>query len=398
MRHLGLLVAATLALCVVLHPAPARAATLTTDPRAYDQGFLSDPAAAIAAARKRVSEGDLDGAIRELSKYVAAHPRDVDPARYLGDLYYRIPDLASAERQYLSILLLFPNDRETHNRLGGIYAAQDRLNDAIAEFQKSLPDLVALPSLVRLHRVKGDLPAFEAKYRRLADDYPSDAPAQAEYGKVLLYEGNKAREALAQFQKVLDLGPAGGEPREVIYADMGWAYLDLNDPKSAIGALRHALRIAPNYYGALVNLGEAYIEQSDFKTAKTYFNLARTANPDGVEALVDLGYIEDQNQSWKNAILLYQQAIAINPLARDAYVNLGYDYREHAMFSLAEAALLKGLSVSPGDAWLHYLLATVYSDQGKHALFRAEIEKAAKADDPVVSPVAKRELARLEKA
>lgn len=396
MRHFGLLVATTLALCVALLPAPARAATLTTDPRSYDQGFGSDPEGAVAAARKRANEGDLDGAIRELAKYVAAHPRELAPARLLGDLYYRVPDLKAAEKQYQAVILIFPNDRETRNRLGGVLAAQDRIPEAIAEFQKALPDIPALPALVRLHRTQGDLPAFEADFRRKALDRPSDAFAQGKYGEVLLYQGDRALEALAQFQKVIALGVSGAQPLEEIYANMGWAYLDLHDYKNAIAALRKALTIAPNYYGALVNMSDAYIEQHDYVTAKTYLSAARLSKDDGFEALVNLGYIEDKNQRWKEAVALYQQAISLNPMARDAYINLGYDYREHGMLNQAEATLVKGLSVSPGDPWLHYLLGTVYFDQGKRALYRAEIEKAAKSDDPIVAPVAKQELARLD--
>ena len=386
--------AAALLLALAGFAAPAQAAGLATDPDTYDQGFYSDPAGAITAARKQVAGGDLQGAIKNLVRYVSAHPRELEPARYLGDLYYRIPDFRAAERQYLSILLLFPNDRETHNRLGGVYAAEDRLSDAIAEFQRSLPEEGGIESLVRLHRQRGDLAQFENDYRRRAGEHPSDAGAQHQFGKVLLAERTKPHEALAQFEKVLALGPGD----KVLYNDIGYAYLDANDPRRAIDALRRALALDQNYYSALVNTGEAYIELRDVATAKTYLNKAHAALPDGHEALVDLGYIEDLGQRWREAIALYQEAVAVNPLARDAYVNLGYDYREHGLFSLAEAALLKGLSVSPADAWLHYLLANVYSDQGKATLFRSEMEQAAKSDDPVVGPVARRDLARLGKA
>src|SRR6202140_971350 len=113
------------------------------DAKLQDQ-LPSDPAGAVDRARKRGAGGGLPGAVKELAIYVAGHPKEIEPARYLGDLYYRQSDLATAERTYLAILKIAPNDKETHNRLGGIYAAQDRVPEAIDQAQMGLPRRDAL--------------------------------------------------------------------------------------------------------------------------------------------------------------------------------------------------------------------------------------------------------------
>ncbi|MBC5809946.1 MAG: hypothetical protein GIW95_03695, partial [Candidatus Eremiobacteraeota bacterium] len=63
--------------------------TLGNGTTMVQDAFVSDPTGAIAAARKRVNGGDLDGAVKELVRYVSSHPKEIEPARYLADLYYR---------------------------------------------------------------------------------------------------------------------------------------------------------------------------------------------------------------------------------------------------------------------------------------------------------------------
>jgi tetratricopeptide (TPR) repeat protein len=351
----------------------------------------SDSAGAIEHARKRVAAGDLTGAIKELEAYVTFHPREIEPARYLSDLYYRNADLASAERVLLAILAYAPKDRETHNRLGGIYAAQDRLGAAIDEFQKSLPSNGAFLRLVELHRKRGDLAAFTQQYQHEADQRPQDGAAQFNYGQILLAE-RRSSEAVPYFKLALDL-----DPRECqTLNELGSAYIDLNDLRDATQTLLRCLAFEPANYGALVNLGLAYVLDGQLSKARASLVQANEMRPDGPEALVDLGYIDDMQGQWEAAVGYYLRALDIDPLCRDAYVNLGYDYNGHALYKLAEAAFIKGLSVSPDDGRLHYMLGVTYADQGKKTLALTEYEHAKNSDEPEVAKAATRDLHLLE--
>jgi tetratricopeptide (TPR) repeat protein len=351
----------------------------------------SDPAAVVETARKRVAGGDLSGTVTFLAAYVQAHPGELAPSRYLGDLYYRSGDVASAERTYLAILTYAPDDRETHNRLGGIYAAADRISDAIAEFQKSLPDNAAYTPLVELHRRLGDLDRFEARYRRAAESAPDDAAALYGYGAVLRSE-HKSVQAVAVLQAAVRLAPLACAP----LAELGSAYLDLGRNAAAVDVLQQCLSSSPKDYGALVNLSDAFIAEGQFGRSRGMLERAIGTRPDGSEALVNLGYLEDVDNRWQNAIAFYVKAIGANPLDRDAYVDLGFDYDEHHLFALAQAAFLKGLSVSPNDGRLHYLLAVTYEDQGKRDLARTEFRRAESSDEPEVAHAASHDLLTLQ--
>jgi tetratricopeptide (TPR) repeat protein len=384
-------VAVGLIACVALVPAFGGRGCAVAAPAAADTAkadtVKTDAASAIDSARRRVAGGDLSGAIEELAVYVAAHPKQLEPARYLGDLYYRASNVSAAESTYRAILKFAPDDRETHDRLGGIYAAQDRSDDAIAQFQASLPFASAYGHLVDVHRRIGDLPQFERSYREAADSAPFDAGAQYALGAVLRAE-HRPSDAVQYLVRALNLSPRSCQT----LSELGNAYLDLHEGDRAIGVLQRCLSMEPDDYPALVNLSSAYLEEGRDGDALPVVQHATRERPDQPEALVNLGYIEDDLGRWQNAMSYYLRAIALDPLDRDAYVDLGYDYSVHRLYALAEAALLKGLSVSPNDGRLHYLLASTYAEQGKRDLARAEYKRAAQSDEPEVARAANHDL------
>lgn len=345
---------------------------------------------AVEAARQKSIDGDTTGAIAVLAPFFDSNPGDIAAGRLLGDLYYRVPNLKLAEATYKRTLKIAPDDRDTHNRLGGIYSAQDRIPEAIAEFEKSLPAREGFIGLVELHRRNGDLANFEHVVEERADSDRFDPNAQSNYGNVLRAE-HRFNEAIVFFKRELALRPASCYSLN----DLANAYLDLARVTDAVPLLDKCLAGEPGFYPALVNIGEANIEIEKFEKAREYLQKALAIRRDGPEALVDLGYIADVRQQWRTAIQYYQHAIFADPLARDAYVDLGYDYNEHQLYPLAEAAFLKGLSVSPGDGRLHYMLAVTYNVQGKLTLARAQYQNALACDEPLVVRAATAELALL---
>ncbi len=348
-----------------------------------------DPAV-LDAARAKVAAGDTRGAINGLAPYVAANPRDIAAGRLLGDLYFRVPEYAQAEKVWKAILAIQPGDKETHNRLGSLYAVLDRIDDSIAEFQKSLPSRGGYAGLVMAHKRAGDLPEFLAKAEYAANHEQFNPQLWTDLGQfrraVHQYEP-----ALAAFDRVVGIRPQSCAAR----VDVANVLVDLHRIDPAIAHLQRCLQIDPAYYPAVVNLGEAYLEKNEIATARPYFDRALKLRADGSEALVDIGYILDLQGDWKGAVAYYTRAIVADPLRPEAYIDLGYDYNEHRLFALAEAAFLKGLSISADDGRLHYMLAVAYNLQGKIGLAREQYRRAIESDETDVVRAAKNELALL---
>jgi tetratricopeptide (TPR) repeat protein len=354
----------------------------------------SDPVGAIDRARDRVAAGDLNGAIKGLSTYVAGHPGEIAPERLLGDLYYRRGDLRRAEWTYEHIITYAPLDKETHSRLGSVYATENRIDDAITEFNRSLPGTDSVPDLVQLHLRKGDFKKYRLEREMAAKNFPTDPEAQLELGQVY---GALHQPQLAQvyFQRALD-----NDPKSTLALNgLGLSYLDLNQYDKAVDQFKQCLGIDALNYACEDNLGATYLESTQFSLAATVLNKAHDMAPERAEALVNLGYLADVNGDWKKAITLYVNAMTVYPYSPDAYIDLGYTYNTHGLYKLAQAALVKGLAVAPYDGRLHFLLGDAYQHQGMEALAEQQYKAAASADDvdPDVQRLAQQRVASLQR-
>ncbi|HEV3086297.1 MAG TPA: tetratricopeptide repeat protein [Candidatus Elarobacter sp.] len=380
----------TIAVAAALMAAQAGSALATETTLIAPGGTLRNDPAVLDAARAKVAAGDTKGAIAGLAPYVADHPQDVAAGRLLGDLYFRVPDYAKAEKIWKTLIAIDAADRETHSRLGALYAVQDRISESMSEFQLSLPSRTGYAGLVMVHKKLGDLQQYMAMLQFETDQHPFNLAKWAELGQAqrALHHYDAALDA---FNHVVAIRPSSCSAR----VDVANALVDLSRIDPAIVHLKACLAVDANYYPAVVNLGEAYLEKNDIVTSRPFLDRALALRPEGPEALVDIGYIYDAQGDWKTAITYYNRAIRSDPLRPEAYIDLGYDYNEHRLFPLAEAAYLKGLAVSQDDGRLHYMLAVTYNLQGKIALARDQYRHAIDSAEPIVVNAAQRELALL---
>lgn len=355
-----------------------------------DAHQVADQQAAIRYTRELIAAGNMDEAIAQLAQFVATHPDATDAARFLGDLYYREGRFDRAEVVYAQLLARDSKDKQTHNRLGVVYATENRVDAAIAQFQDALPGTDSIHDLVMLHLRKGDLAQYQAGMVRTANDYPSDSDIQEELGEI--FETlHRPSEAIVYFRRALD-----SNARSIpAFNGLGMSYLDLHDHAAAAQYLNDCLNLDPTNYACLDNLGVAQIQAASYDDALHTFKRAHGLEPERPEAIVNFGYLADLRGEWKRAVAYYVQAISVNPYVPESYVNLGIDYEHNGLYSLAQAALLKGVAAAPYDGRVRYLLARAYAAQGQKALALAQLKAAAGSLDPDVAQIAKEETARL---
>jgi tetratricopeptide (TPR) repeat protein len=349
-----------------------------------------DQQVAITYARELIAAGQMDVAIKQLSDFVASHPTATDAQRFLGDLYYREGKFDRAEAVYRALLAANSRDKETHNRLGVVYATENRVDDAISQFESALPGTDSIRDLVLMHLRKGDLPQYEAQMVRAANDQPTDADTQEELGEIY-GTLHRPSEAIVYFRRSLDTNSHS----IAALNGLAMAYLDLHDHASAAHYLNDCLNIDPFNYACLDNLGVAEIQAGSNADALNNFKRAHRLEPERPEALVNFGYLADLDGDWKRAVTYYVQAIAVNPYVPESYINLGIDYEHNGLYPLAQAALIKGVAAAPYDGRVRYLLARAYAAQGQKALALAQLKAAQASLDPDVAEIAKEETARL---
>src|SRR5215510_7177992 len=129
-----------------------------------------------------------------------------------------------------------------------------RLDPESALYQNSI-------GVIFLHYLGKPVEAQREFEKALAID-PGYAEAQANVGVALAQQGRWS-EAVSAYQRALSM-PVYPTP-EVAYANLGWAYLNLNRPREAEEAYRAAIRLQPRFVQAFYFLG-VLLEQEGRRT------------------------------------------------------------------------------------------------------------------------------------
>ena len=342
-----------------------------------DTHSATDPKGAIREARESIAAGKMDVAIAQLEAYVQAHPGELEPHRFLGDLYMRIGQPDKAKAVYLQILATAPRDRETHNRLGTVYAVENQVDAAIAQFSAALPGTDSVDDLVSLHQRRGDLNAYRMQIESAARQDPGDAGTLSELGQI--YNAlHQSYSAVRYLKSALDDDPDDLTSQNAL----GLAYLNLGQYSDATDEFRHCLRSDPEMYSCADNLGATLLEMGDYTEAKVTLDRAYRMAPERGETFVNYGYLEDAQGNWQGAIAQYARAISTWPFVREAYIDIGLDYEEHHLYTLAQQVLVKGIASVNDDGRMHFLLGRAYEMQGDRSDALTQFKLASTGTDP----------------
>ena len=348
-----LLVAGLISGPAAAHSGATPAPTATASPTA---------ASLLAQAQLDAASGRNQQARDEAAQAVSLDPMDFAALRLLGDVEYRLGHYQAAETAYKTVLAQDPNDRDLHNRLGGVYAAEGRTDDAIAQFKLSLPSQEGMINLVEVYKEEGRLKDLEAQDELDMDRAPSDDPiSRFELAAVLDAEKRYA-EAISLYQQALAIRPDFMEAHN----GLGIVYGEVGRYDDAITQYKLALSAQPRCFQCWNNWGVELINSGDPAGAIDKLNRSLAINKQFGTAYMNLGTAYDQQGDFQKAIELYQESIEFDPRSPDVYQNLGWDYFEHGFMNLAEAAYVKGLAINPRDARLHVVLGYFYQNRHQY--------------------------------
>jgi len=317
----------------------------------------------LAQAQAESAAGHNQTARDLLSRAVALAPNDMVAQKALGDVEYRLEHYAAALAAYKIVLAHDPSNKDVHNRLGGVYAAQDNLDAAINEFRNSLPLSEGFANLVQSYADAGKLGDLESEYYRAEEHEPYEYITHYNLGYIY-YSEKKYDLARAQYLEALDRFPRYNDARNAL----GMVYGDLGQYGRAIDNYKTVIAQDPKYYLAWMNWGVELIKLGQYADAITKLNTAINLDPTYARSYDNLGVVYDYLGDFTKAVELYEKALQLDPREREAYQNLGSLYYSHNLLNLAEAAFIKGLAVAPHFVGLHYNLAVVYQEQHKYTL------------------------------
>jgi tetratricopeptide (TPR) repeat protein len=346
-------------------PAASPAAQKTGQPSTASASDL------LSQAQADIAAGHNTTAREELRRAAAIDPGNLGIQKMLGDVEYRLENFPAAEIAYLAVLDKEPDNKDVHNRLGGVYAAEDRFDDALSEFRKSLPLREGFANLVQVYQDQGRLGELESEYMIEMEREPMEPGTHYNLGIVYDAEKNYAQ-AIDQYTTALDRNPRFTDALNAL----GVVFADEGRHQDAIARYQQTLDLDPRYYLALMNWGVELIKLGDYNGAIEKINKAIDINPQFPLSYENLGVAYDYLGDFTRAVELYQRTIVLDPGDRNVYVNLGAIYYNHGLLNLAEAAFIKGLATGAKNATLHFGLGDVYQQQRKYQLALAQFKSA----------------------
>ena len=375
--------------CAMFAPVAARAAdSPAPSPTASAQASSYPPVAVpagprsqsasemLTSARADADRGLNDSAAQKLRGAAVLEPRNLEIQRLLGDVEYRLEHYKAAEAAYQAVLAIDPNNRDVYNRLGGVYAAEDRFNDAISAFRKSLPSREGFANLVQAYADEGKLGELEAEYK-LEETRDPYEPAN-HYNLAVIYKAEQKYDgAIAQAGYALDRNARFTDAHNIL----GTVYGEQGRYEDAIAQYKMAIGIDGRYAFGWLNWGVELINEGNSAAAVEKIKHSISLDPQLALAYENLGVAYDHLDDFTGAVEQYQHTISLDPHDRNIYVNLGALYYNHNQYNLAEAAFIKGLALQSKNALLHLGLGVTYASQKKYQLADVQLKEAL-AENP----------------
>jgi serine/threonine protein kinase/tetratricopeptide (TPR) repeat protein len=158
-----------------------------------------------------------------------------------------------------------------------------------------------------------------------------------------------------------------------------------HESAEAIGFMRTAVALQPQYADLHALLGHYLWNQTDLDEAVVAYRMAIERQPNFPDAFHNLGNVLHDQRKWPEAIAAYQKAIELQPDLYDAYVDLGNVLREQRKWSEAVAVYQKAIDFRPNYYKAHYHLGIALAAQQKRSEAIASFERAIELE-PKAAP------------
>jgi cellulose synthase operon protein C len=279
-----------------------------------------------------------------LRRAIAADPDSLDARLNLGEVLARgRKDSKAAELVYRDALNQWPTHVAARTALAATLAAQGRVADAEAEFERAARDAPADPDpLLALARYR----ASQGRFDR----------------------------ALQTLDRLLAAMPGSA----VAHLDRGDLLLARNDVAGAKSAFGRAVQAAPGRApGAHTRLGSIFEAQQNWREAEQSYRAALKDEPDHVPALNNLAYLyARRGEQLAEAERLARRGLELSPKQPALLDTLGWVYRAKGEHDNAALQFERAVALAPNNAAYHYHLGLARQDQNRPREAQAALRKA----------------------
>lgn len=279
-------------------------------------------------------------------------------------------------------------------RLGSVYHEENKVDEAIATFQKMI-DLGgdnALRGYQNEVDVYRDAKMFDkavAVSRKAAESNPKNRELKLMLAAELVDQG-KDDEGIAMAKGMLNNSP---QDREV-WLNLAQIYTRTRKWKEAEEALGKATPLTSKKEDTIYLLflkGGLAERQKHYEPAEQFFRQALQLDPNNAMVLNYLGYmLADKGNRLPEALKMIRKAVEIEPMNGAYLDSLGWAYFKLGQYELAETNLRQAVERDQTDPTVHDHLGDLYEKTGRIRLAAAQWELSlaefSKSAPPDVEP------------
>jgi tetratricopeptide (TPR) repeat protein len=231
-----------------------------------------------------IQAGKAGGARARVEHQLSEHPRDPGTLILAARTYWSMRDFPAAERTLRDLLRIDPSFLAAYGMLGQLYTAQQRLDDARAEFEAlafKSPQSVAAPTFVAMiHQAQNRNDDAKTWYEKaLAID--GNAPVPANNLAWLMAETGGNLDVALQLAQTAKKGlPDAAEVDDTL----GWIYYKKGLTPLAIQSFTISVEKDPKNATYHYHLGLAYVGNHESERARKALEQALSLKPSAEEA------------------------------------------------------------------------------------------------------------------
>ena len=271
--------------------------------------------------------------------------------------------------RFEKVLAQDPNVLDAWIMLGNEYFKKRDYRGAIDKYQRALainPDYdLATINLASAYRSMGDVNAAVVGYERYLAKDPNNAYVIYQLGELYVDMG-KLDEAEATFRKAIALDERVASAENAL----GVVAFKRGQLDKAEQHARAALQKSSDVKLAHHNLALIAEKRGDLTRAKAEYAAEIETQPDAWKAAFNLARLHEQLRERTDAEQAYRKALEINPRFAEGYFYLAKFCLDAGRLEEAAFNARKGLETAPRSPYAplgHYVLADVFSRQGRHA-------------------------------
>jgi len=219
-----------------------------------------------------------------------------------------------AENKMIDLTKKYPNNHILFNLYGIILAGQNKLEDSINKYKKSI-------------QINQNF--FEA-YNNLSGAF---------------FKLKKYDESINTLKKAIQINPNFAEA----YYNLGNVYHEIEKFNESIDNYKHAIKINPKYAKAYNNLGNSYREIEKTKESINNYKQAIKIDSNFVDPYYNLAVILMKIKKIEEAILFYEKAIKINNNFEQVYNNLSIIYNDIGKVKESHRCFQKLININPNN-------------------------------------------------